>query len=113
MITTRKTILRPVECAACGQSEIKHILNEDENEKYLTVFVCGHKGFFSQAELDGGGDADWTDAGESLPEENQIVEVRGDYTPDTCEYPQSVWTGKEWSSQEWRGMVAVRQWRVI
>jgi len=90
-----------VECAECGETEIKHIL-EGEDERYLTVFVCGHRALFFQSELDGKEHSDWVSVSDGLPEINLPVEVRGDYTPDTCQYPKAIWDGKKWSSREWR-----------
>lgn len=59
------------------------------------------------------------DAQEELPPEGLLVEVRGDYTPEGFGYPKAYLRdykgdGKlQWCSTEWRGTVAIRQWRKI
>jgi hypothetical protein len=62
---------------------------------------------------------DFIDVTKEMPPEGLMVEVRGDYTPDNHSYPRAYlrdYHGNgnlEWSSTEWRGTVAIRQWRRI
>lgn len=62
---------------------------------------------------------DWINASEKLPEENVLVQVRGRYTAEGFDYPKAYLRdlrgdGKlEWCSTEWRGTVAIREWREI
>lgn len=61
----------------------------------------------------------WTKVTDKLPAEGEMVEVRGDYTPDTFTYPKAYLRDYEgngklsWSSTEWRGSVAIREWRKL
>jgi hypothetical protein len=51
MTDNRLAELKTVECRECGESEIKHILDAPGgDERFMTVFVCGHRDLFSQAE---------------------------------------------------------------
>jgi hypothetical protein len=62
----------------------------------------------------------WVRVEERLPPLDEEVHVAGDYTPRGYGYPlakrvdrRSWWRRDqfwEWSSREWRGMVAIRAW---